>query len=69
MARVLTAPFFRFHRLVALFQWSKYKNSIFDHFSAINSQAVALSTPPGSQWAIICPSWFWHFWYEKKHFL
>ena len=33
--------FFRFHRLVALFQWSKYKNSIFDHFPAIKM------APPG----------------------
>ena len=33
--------FFRFHRLVALFQLSKYKNSIFDHFSATKM------APPG----------------------
>ena len=26
---------FRFHRLVALYQWSKYKNSIFDHFRTL----------------------------------
>ena len=32
---------FRFHRLVALFQWSKYKSSIFDHFSATKM------APPG----------------------
>ena len=41
ITRVLTAPVFRFNRLVALFQWSKYKNSIFDHFSATKM------APPG----------------------
>ena len=41
IVRVLTAPFFPFHRLVALFQWSKDKNSVFDHFSATKM------APPG----------------------
>jgi len=42
----------RFLTKISIFE----KKSIFK--LSLNSQAVALSTPPGSQWAIICPTLF-----------